>query len=167
MGKRTWGALACMLLVVAGCGRFGDSSLNPLRWMGSAQPASIEPKGGYPTERADGRLPLSRITAARWEPLYEGRLLVVEGLGASKGWWDARLQTETPMPAGRLSPDENGVLRLLLVGKPPQANTFEAANPPNPVTDRITVGLPVPNAVLDNLREVVITSAGNSVTLRR
>ncbi|MFD2439787.1 hypothetical protein ACFSS8_06215 [Paracoccus kondratievae] len=94
-------------------------------------------------------------------------MLVVTGLGASKGWWDVALVTEVPMPKGRIRPDENGVLRLRLVGKPPQPGTFAAVNPPNPASDTATVALTIPNAVLPSLREVVITGATNSVTLRR
>ena len=166
MRTRTLGYLACAILVLAGCGRLGDSGWNPMRWGGSSKPASIEPKGGYPVAVDDGRLLLAHISGARWEPLYEGRLLVVTALAASKGWWDVELVTEVPMPGGRLAADENGVLRLRLVGRPPRPDTFEAANPANPATDTITTGLAIPKSVLATLREVVVTSAGNSVTLR-
>lgn len=156
------------MLVLAGCGRMGDSSLNPMRWFGgSQQPQTLEPEGGYPTAVQDGRVPLAHVAGAKWEPLYEGRMLIVTGLAASKGWWDVALVTEVPMPRGRIRPDENGVLRLRLVGKPPLADTFAAANPPNPASDTVTVAMTIPNAVLPNLREVVITGAANTVTLRR
>ncbi|SMG29781.1 MULTISPECIES: hypothetical protein [Paracoccus] len=168
MRSRTLGILACTMLVLAGCGRMGDSSWNPMRWFGSSsEPQTLEPEGGYPTSVQDGRIPLARVTGAKWEPIYEGRMLVVTGLGASKGWWDVALVTEVPMPKGRIRPDENGVLRLRLVGKPPQPGTFAAVNPPNPASDTATVALTIPNAVLPSLREVVITGATNSVTLRR
>lgn len=167
MRTRTFGALACAMLVLAGCGRMGDSSLNPLRWFGgSSKPQTLDPKGGYPAAVNDGRVPLAQVTGARWDPMYEGRLLVVTGLAASKGWWDVALVTEVPMPSGRIRPDENGVLRLRLVGKPPPPDTFAAANPANPVSDTITTALTIPNAVLPGLREVVISGASNAVTLR-
>ncbi|WP_062560692.1 hypothetical protein [Paracoccus aminovorans] len=158
--------LACAALVLVGCGRMGDSSWNPMRWGGAQQPQSLAPEGGYPTSTNDGRVPLAHVTSAKWDPMYEGRLLVVTGLGASKGWWDVALVTEVPMPPGRIRPDENGVLRLRLVGKPPLPDTFAAANPPNPASDTITAALTIPNAVLPSLREVVISGAGNAVTLR-
>ncbi|MDQ7262779.1 hypothetical protein NM680_13355 [Paracoccus sp. PS-1] len=168
MRSGTLGILACAALVLAGCGRMGDSSWNPMRWFGSApQTQTLEPEGGYPTTVNDGRVPLAHVTGARWEPLYEGRMLVVTGLAASKGWWDLALVTEVPMPKGRIRPDENGVLRLRLVGKPPQPDTFAAANPANPLADAATVALVIPNAVLPDLREVVISGASNSVSLRR
>ncbi|SIQ78082.1 hypothetical protein SAMN05421641_11415 [Paracoccus thiocyanatus] len=169
MRSLTLGILACAMLVPAGCGRMGDSGLNPLRWFGGGAPRqqTLEPEGGYPITAEDGRLPLAQVTAAKWEPLYEGRLLVVTGLAASKGWWDVALVTEVPMPRGRIRADQDGVLRLRLVGKPPLADTFAAANPPNPASDMATVALTIPNAALAGLREVVITGAGNAITLRR
>lgn len=157
--------IACVALALAGCGRLGDSSWNPMRWGGS-KPQTLTPEGGYPTSTNDGRVPLAHVTSAKWDPMYEGRLLVVTGLGASKGWWDVQLVTEVPMPPGRVRPDENGVLRLRLVGKPPLPDTFAAANPPNPATDSITAAMTIPNGVLPSLREVVISGAGNAVTLR-
>ncbi|KRW97669.1 hypothetical protein [Paracoccus sp. MKU1] len=169
MRSGTLGTLACAMLVLAGCGRLGDSSLNPFRWFGggTAQQQTLEPEGGYPTTVQDGRLPLAQVTGAKWEPLYEGRMLVVTGLAGSKGWWDVALVTEVPMPKGRIRPDASGVLRLRLVGKPPLPDTFAAANPPHPASDTVTVALTIPNAALADLREVVITGAGNAVSLRR
>ncbi|WP_313350941.1 hypothetical protein [Paracoccus sp. (in: a-proteobacteria)] len=170
MRSGTLGTLACAMLVLAGCGRMGDSSLNPFRWFGgsrAAQQQTLEPKGGYPIVAQDGRFALAQVTSAKWEPLYEGRMLVVTGLAGSKGWWDVALVTEVPMPKGRIRPDENGVLRLRLVGKPPLPDTFAAANPPSPASDMVTVALTIPNAAVTELREVVITSATNIITLRR
>ena len=167
MRTRTFGALACAMLVLAGCGRMGDSNWNPMRWFGgSSQPQTLAPEGGYPTQVDDGRVLLAQVTSAKWDPLYEGRLLTVTGLAASKGWWNVALVTEVPMPSGRIRPDENGVLRLRLVGKPPLPDTFAAANPPNPASDPITAALTIPNTVLPSLRQVVVSGAGNAITLR-
>ena len=168
MRTRTLALFGGAMLVLAGCGGPG-SGWNPLGWLdgGSSEPQTLDPEGGYPTTVNDGRMPLAHVVSAKWDPLYEGRLLVVTGLGASKGWWDVALITEVPMPEGRIHPDENGVLRLRLVGNPPQPDTFAAANPPNPASDLITVSMTLSNANLTNLREVVITGAGNAVTLRR
>lgn len=155
------------MLVLAGCGGPG-SGWNPMGWFGSGSsaPETLVPDGGYPTAQTDGRLPLARVVSAKWDPLYEGRLLVVQGLASTKGWWDVALVTEVPMPKGRIRPDENGVLRLRLVGYPPQPDTFAAANAATPASDMITVGLTLSAASLANLREVVISGAGNAITLR-
>lgn len=167
MQRKTLGYLVCAMLVLAGCGRMGDSGMNPMRWFGgSPKPQTLAPKGGYPVASSDDRVPVAHVAGAKWQPLYEGRMLVVNGLAASKGWWDVALVTEVPMPSGRIRPDENGVLRLRLVGKPPPPDTFAAANAPDPASDMLTVALTIPNAALPQLREVVITGATNTVTLR-
>ena len=45
-------------------------------------------------------------------------------------------------------------------------DTFAAANAATPASDMITVGLTLSAASLANLREVVISGAGNAITLR-
>lgn len=167
MRIRTLGILGCALLA-AGCGRFSDSGLNPFGWFGgSNQPTTLAPEGGYPTTSTDGRIGLAQVTGAKWDPLYEGRLLVVTGLPATKGWWKVALVTEVPMPPGRIAPDENGVLRLRLVGHPPATDSAEARMAPNPASDTVTVAMTLSNETLAKIREVVITGANNAVTLRR
>ncbi|MDS9468400.1 hypothetical protein RGQ15_12560 [Paracoccus sp. MBLB3053] len=170
MRIRTWGCVGCAIIAMAGCGRFGDSdsAWSPSSWFGgSGKPATLEPEGGYPTSTFDGRQPVAFISGAHWEPLYEGRLLVVTTVPASKGWWDLALVTEQPMPRGRIRPDEFGVLRLRLVGNPPPAGSLAARSTPNPASDTATVGLTLSNETLARVREVVISGAGNAVTLRK
>ncbi|HWL59069.1 MAG TPA: hypothetical protein VNQ78_20655 [Paracoccus sp. (in: a-proteobacteria)] len=172
MRIRTLGHIGCAMLVLAGCGRFGgdsDSSWNPFRWFGggSNQPTTLEPEGGYPTTTTDGRLGLAHITAARWEPLYEGRLLVVDAIPATKGWWNVALVTEVPMPRGRVRADATGTLRLRLVGNPPAKGTAAASSPANPTSDTITTAMTISNEALAGVDEVIITGGGNSVTLRK
>lgn len=168
MRIRTLGILGCAMLLAAGCGRMGDSRMNPLGWFrGSNQPTTLAPEGGYPTASTDGRVGLAQVTGAKWEPLYEGRLLVVTGLPATKGWWKVALVTEVPMPPGRITADATGVLRLRLVGNPPVAGSAEARMAPHPASDTVTAAMTLSNAAMANIREVVITGAGNAVTLRR
>lgn len=168
MRIRTLGYIFAAGIVLAGCGRFGDSGWNPLGWMGggSNQPTTLAPEGGYVTEQQDTRALVARITAARWEPLYEGRMLVVTALPATKGWWDLELVTEAVMPGDRIRPDDYGVLRLRLVGNPPNAEDLAGQSAPNPASDSATVALTLPHEALRNLREVVISGASNSVSLR-
>lgn len=164
---RTLGYFGCVMLALSGCGRFSDSGWNPTGWFGgSSEPATLDPEGGYPTAKQDGRVPVAAVTGAKWDPLYEGRILVARALPATKGWWDLALVTEVPMPPGRISPDENGVLRLRLMGKPPAENSFEAANAANPAIDTANVALTISNTELSRIREVVISAGNNAVTLR-
>lgn len=168
MTRKTLAILACSALTLVGCSRIGDSGLNPLGWLGgSSQPTTLEPEGGYPTANQDERQLVAHVSGAQWQPMYEGRMLVVTGLANTKGWWNLALVTEEPMPRGRTRPDQNGVLRLRLLGNPPLPNSFEAANAASPASDTFTVSMVLSNNAMINLREVVITGAGNSVTLRK
>lgn len=171
MQVRTFAIMAAATLALAGCSGGGNamSRLNPFTWFGGGAqaPDSLAPDGGYPTVREDNTHLLARVLSARWEPLYEGRMLVVTGLPATKGWWATRLVTERPMPEGRLRGDENGVLQLRLVGLPPLDNSFPASAAAQAPADVVTVGMTLPHEALASIREVVITGAGNSIALRR
>ncbi|MTH77485.1 hypothetical protein GL286_07085 [Paracoccus aestuariivivens] len=160
------------MLLVAGCGRFGDSmgdsSWNPGTWFGgSNQPQSLEPEGGYPTTNLDGRTGIAHVVSARWEPMYEGRLLVVTAIPATKGWWDVALITEEPLPKGRIRADDTGVLRLRLVGYPPQQNSAASRSAANPASDTITAALTISKEALAGINQVVISGSGNAVTLNK
>lgn len=171
----TFGLLTTAGLVLAGCGGGGSGSgsagsgLNPFGWFsgGSKEPVTLDPEGGYPAGNSDYRLPVARIVSAKWEPLYEGGMLTVNALPATKGWWAMKLITEVPMPEGRIRPDENGVLRLRLVGLPPPENTFEASAPADPRSDTATVAMTLSHEALAGLREVVITGGTNAVSISR
>lgn len=133
----TWASVGMVLLAAAGCARLSESRLNPMGWFGggSSQPTTLMPEGGYPTARDDARLGLAHVTSARWEPLYEGRILVVTAVPTTQGWWDVALVTEMRMPPGRIQPDQDGVLRLRLVGHPlPRAAQHRGARPTQPRT---------------------------------
>lgn len=169
MRIRTLAHIGCAaaLLTLAGCGRSGDSGWNPATWFGSNQQESLAPEGGYPTVNTDSRSGIAHITNARWEPMYEGRLLVVNAIAATKGWWDVALITEEPLPRGRIRADDSGVLRLRLVGYPPTEGSRESRSAPNPASDTLTVGMTLSNEALAGIRQVVITGAGNTVTLNK
>ncbi|MDO5613427.1 MAG: hypothetical protein Q4G14_09335 [Paracoccus sp. (in: a-proteobacteria)] len=163
--------LLIVTMAAAGCGRLGDSagSLNPLRWMGSGagvRTATLEPEGGY-RSTTPARPGIAQITGASWQPISEGRLLVVTGIAPTKGYSGVALVAETPDPTGRLRPDADGVLRLRMVANPPQPGTTAAATPANPAVDTITAAVAIPNVTLARLRQVSISGAGNTVTLNR
>lgn len=150
-------------LALAGCSRVGG-------WFGMGEtrgPATLEPKGGYPDAGDEWRQLMPVIAAARLETIPEGRLLVVTTNTPTKGWWDVALITETPQPKGRYQPDEDGVLRLRLVGNPPPPGSPEAGMAADPRVDSITVALPLGHAVLAAVTRIQITSAQNTLSLGR
>lgn len=167
MKRAFWPLAACLTL--AACG--GDSSLNPFRWGGgggSAQrgPETLAPEGGY-TNLDASRMPVAQVLSARWEPLVEGRLLVVTAMAPTKGWWNVDLVTVTPMPRGRVRPDPDGVLRLMLVGTPPPPDSAAARTPAQPGADTVTAAFPISHAALDRIGSVVVQAGENAITLGR
>lgn len=156
------------VLLASGCSRFGsDSGLNPFGWFGggSRAPATLEPEGGWARQGED-RQPVPQILSAALEPLNEGELLMVRAFAPVKGWWDLELITERVQPAGQLRPDDDGILRLVLVGNPPLPDSPEAAMPANPAADVLTVALPISTIQLSRLRGIEIRSASGGVALR-
>ncbi|MBU2957450.1 hypothetical protein Q4511_12020 [Paracoccus sp. 1_MG-2023] len=153
---------------IAGCGRLGDSRANPFGWLPKhSRPApSIDPEGGY-VSASDARPGVPQILSAAWEPLNEGRLLVVQGAAPVKGYRDAALIPVRPQARGKLEPDADGILRLRFVALPPEEGNPAAGLPANPVTDPINVALPLTHRQLARLTGVEISGATNVVTLRR
>ncbi|WP_207099544.1 hypothetical protein [Paracoccus shandongensis] len=163
MSKPT-ATLLIATMAVSACGRLGDSRWNPLSW-GSAPVRTLEPEEGY-AQVSDTRPAIPQITSARWEPLNEGLLLVVNGFAPVRGYSSVALVTARPMPGDRLSPDADGVLRLRLVGVPPAPGSA-AALPARPGLDEITAAMALSSVQLSRIAAVEIASAGNVVTLRR
>ncbi|SDD64035.1 hypothetical protein SAMN05421538_102108 [Paracoccus isoporae] len=156
------------VLLASGCSRFGsDSGLNPLRWLGGGSriPATLEPEDGW-ARQDEARQPVPQILSAGMEPLNEGELLVVRAFAPVKGWWDLEIVTERVQPANQLRPDDDGILRLVLIGNPPLPDSPEAAMPANPAADVLTVALPISTIQLSRLRGIEIRSASGGVALR-
>lgn len=155
---------------LAGCGRIGDSGLNPFGWGGgrTAGPATLEPDGGYNQPTDDLRPPVPQIIGADWQPIPEGRLLVLRGFAPVKGYHSAAL-VRTRAQGGRdgLEPDLDGVLRLRFVAVPPDPSDPAARLAANPATDTITVALPIGFARLARLNAVEIEGGDRILTLRR
>lgn len=158
-------------LLLSGCGGIGsgDSGWNPFGWFGgggSSTTETLDPEAGY-SATADARPGIPQIASAKWEPLNEGRLLVVTGLTPTKGYHNAELITARPQPGDRLAPDADGVLRLRFVALPPPPDSNAARQPANPATDSITVALAISNVQLAGVTRIEITGASNSIILGR
>lgn len=156
------------VIALAGCGRFGsDSGMNPFGWFRNANtgPTTLEPEDGW-GDREDLRPSIPQVLNARLDSIPEGRLLVVQGIGPTRGWWNAELVTQSPQPTGRIRPDADGVLRLVFRASPPPAESTDARMPSRPETDTITVALPLPTPVLARIQSIEIAGASNAISLR-
>lgn len=161
-------ALLIAVVMLAGCGRMGDSGWNPLGWMGGRDraPTTLEPEGGFAI-RADQRPLIPQLLSARWEVLNEGRLLVVTGIGPTKGYHDARLVTAVAQPRGRISPDADGVLRLRFTALPPLPESQAARLPATVHADAITVALPLSHLQLASINRIEIIGDSNQLSISR
>lgn len=159
--------LSAAAAALSGCGRLGDSSWSPTSWLSDApdEQGTLEPTEGY-TTADETRILIAHVGSAKMEPLTEGRLLVVTGIGPTKGWWDAALVSDTRGPRDVIAPDPDGVLRLRFVANPPLAGTAESRIPANPDVDTLTVGLALSHRMLSRTQQIIITGAGNSISLR-
>ena len=166
--NRTTVSLLIATLALSACGgRFSDSGWNPLGWFsGRDAPRSLAPEGGYQAS-GDARPGIPAITSARWEPLNEGRLLVVTGMAPTKGYWDAALISESPAPSGRITPDADGTLRLRFVARPPMPGSAAARMPASETADSISTAMTLSASQLSRISRVQITGAGNVVTIAR
>lgn len=151
-------------LALSGCGRLGESRLNPFRG-GPTTPATLTPEGGYGLRDARPAVPM--LMGAEWQPLPEGRLLVVRGLAPVKGYHSAALITERVQPGGRLAPDADGVLRLRFVASPPAADDPAARLRADAATDTITVARPISFAQLRRIAAIEITGGDRVIRLSR
>ncbi|MDO5658016.1 MAG: hypothetical protein Q4G36_06800 [Paracoccus sp. (in: a-proteobacteria)] len=150
-------------MTLAGCGNW-----NPLGWMrsSSSAPTSLAPEGGYPQTRREASDLVPQIVSATYQPINDGRLLVVTAMAPTKGWHDLALMTARPQPEGQLRPDDDGILRLVLTGLPPLEGSVDARTPATLEADLMTVAMPVSHLQLSRIRGVEISAANNVVNLR-
>ena len=131
-----------------------------------AIPTTLEPEGGFAI-RADQRPLIPQLLSARWEVLNEGRLLVVTGIGPTKGYHDARLVTAVAQPRGRVSPDADGVLRLRFTALPPLPESQAARLPATAQADTITVALPLSHTQLASITRIEVIGENNQLSISR
>jgi hypothetical protein len=151
-------SLARPLLVVtlsvllAGCGGFGNSRLNPLNWFGRSEPREtiVLPEGSR-----EGRPLVETVLTLSVEPTAGGALVRARGQTPTQGWWQADL---VPLPV-----DENGTLvfefRLIPPLEPTPAGT--------PQSRQIDVGTFLSDYKLEGVREIVVQGATNARVARR
>lgn len=139
-------------LAVAGCGKLGQSKLNPFNWFKKSQPRETIV---LPKEGSDPRDLVQTVLSMNVEPIPGGAIVRARGLPPTQGWWDAEL-----VP---LDLDDKGVLvyefRLLPpVGKA-DVNTQQSRE--------IDVAIYISDVKLESVREIVVQGATNARSARR
>lgn len=146
-------AALSLAMLVAGCGGFRESRLNPFNWFGRAEPAAAQP--AMLSEAEDPRLLVAQITDLRIEPMMGGAIVNATGLPPRQGFWDAELVAREV--------DGNGVLVYDFRVFPPldatEANTVRSR--------QITAGAFLTNRQLEDIRQIIVQGEANALTSRR
>lgn len=145
-------ALLCLCLVLAGCGGFRDSKMNPFNWFGRSQEAE---KVALPSAPQDRRALVQQVVTLHVEEVPGGAIVRATGLPPTQGYWDAEL---VPQPV-----DESGRLVLDFRVFPP-IETIRAGTPPS---REVVVALYLSNYKLDSIREIVVQGELNARAARR
>jgi len=143
-------------LVLAGCGGFRDSRINPRNWFGESR-AEARPDLGPTSAVTDNRPLVPQVSALSIERTSSGAIVRAEAVMPSAGWWDPQLVAEN---AGRAP---GGVLTFRFVAAPPQTPVFV----PSPAARTITAVVALTQAQVDTTSEVVVVGAENSRRARR
>jgi hypothetical protein len=140
----------CVLL--AGCGGFRDSGLNPVNWFGQSKPKETIV---LPEEEQDTRGLVDTVLTLVVEPVPGGAIVRARGQTPTQGWWQAEL---VPLPV-----DDGGSLVLEFRLLPPTAETRTST----PQSRQIDVALFLSNIKLEPVREIVVQGASNARSARR
>jgi hypothetical protein len=138
--------------LLAGCGGFADSRLNPVNWFGRSEPReSIV----LPAEAEDPRPLVETVQLLSVEPVPGGAIVRARGQTPTQGWWAAELVPLDIEDAGSL------VYEFRIV--PPLTPT--ATNTPQ--SRQIDVAIFVSDIKLETVREIVVQGATNARSVRR
>jgi hypothetical protein len=139
-------------LALAGCGRIGQSKLNPFNWFKKSQPRETIV---LPGEKTDPRGLVDTVLSMQVEPIPGGAIVRARGVNPTQGYWDAELVARDI--------DENGVLvyefRLLPPLGRADVNTQRSRE--------IDVAIYISDVKLENVREIVVQGATNARSARR
>jgi hypothetical protein len=139
-------------LALAGCGRIGQSKLNPFNWFKKSEPRETIV---LPKEQGDPRPLVDTVLSMQVEPIPGGAIVRARGLPPTQGWWDAELVPQEL--------DDKGVLvyefRLLPPTVKTDVNTQQSRE--------IDVAIYISDVKLQNVREIVVQGATNARVSRR
>ena len=143
---------ACLCVVLAACGGFSESGLNPMNWFGGSQPKELIV---LPAEAADARPLVDTVLSLTVEPVPGGAIVRARGQTPTQGWWKAEL---VPLPV-----DDRGALVFEFRLLPPITGTRAST----PQSRQIDVAVFVSNIKLEPVREIVVQGASNARSARR
>jgi hypothetical protein len=149
--------LTCALCgLLAGCGNFNASSLNPFNWFGGGSEAeTVLATDGLP---ADPRPLIDQVSDVVLDRAPGGVIVRATGLPPTLGYWNAAL-----VPADReLRPDENGDIAIDFRALPP----VPAQPAGSPSARQIVTGYFLSEQTLRGVRSVTVRAERNARSVR-
>jgi hypothetical protein len=147
-------AILAAVLVIAGCGGFSESKLNPLNWFKRSAPEALE----FVQAPVDGRSLIGQVTVLKVEPFPGGAIVRATGVPTSQGWWDAALVKVDPAEDA-----EPGVVtyefRIFPPPEPRPAGT--------PYSRQVTVATSLTDIALESITKIVVVGETNALSSRR
>lgn len=169
--RRSLSVLLAASLVLAGCGGWSDSRINPRNWFGPAEPAVVvagaaETNPLIPTRVSifarpaaeDVSLPIARVSELRIEPTATGAIVYAKGIAGRQGPYQTELR-----PVSTLEEAEDGILVL----------SFRVVYPPyqtpagNELSRTVNEAHTLSRADLRTIRVVRVTGRDNALETRR
>ena len=142
----------CLSALVAGCGGFGDSRLNPANWFGRSAPRETII---LPADVPDARPLVETVLSLSVEPMPGGAIVRARGQTQTQGWWQAEL-----VP---LEIDDSSALVYEFRILPPLGTP--AVNIPR--SRQVDVAIFVSDMKLTSVSEIVVQGATNARSARR
>jgi hypothetical protein len=141
-----------LAVAVAGCGRIGQSRLNPFNWFKKSEPRETIV---LPKEKADERPLVEAVLSMAVEPIPGGAIVRARGQTPAQGYWQAEL---VPLPLGE---DGSQVYEFRIF--PPITKTDVNI----PQSRQVDVAIYISDVKLENVREIVVQGATNARASRR
>jgi hypothetical protein len=138
--------------VLAGCGGFRDSWLNPFNWFGRSEPRETI---AVAAEAEDPRPLVEAVLSMSVEPMPGGAIVRARGETPTQGWWAAEL---VPMDI-----DDAGVLVYEFRLEPPP----RATDVNTPQSRQVDVAIFISDVRLERVSEIVVQGSTNARSARR
>lgn len=139
-------------LALVGCGRIGQSKLNPFNWFKKSQPRETIV---LPGEKTDPRGLVEVVLSMNVEPIPGGAVVRARGLPPTQGFWNAELVAQDL--------DDKGVLVYEFRLLPPAGQAAVSTQQ----SREIDVAIYISDVKLENVREIVVQGATNARSARR
>ncbi len=145
----------CCTLILAGCGGFRDSRLNPFNWFGRSQATALEPL--VPAAQADARALVAEVVDMQIDVLPGGAILRATGRAPTQGWWQAELVL-------REGAEEDPARQIYDFRIFPPLTSNPSSTPQS---REVTVALYLSDIDLNGVASITVQGAANARAVRR